>query len=149
MLSVQQHPAALVVPGLPALGGLIAAVVLSFLDLSGDALAIVWSVWGLIFVYCLSLIARWPGTHFVVTSQRLLLIRGLLTRDVVTIPLSRATQLSLRRSPLGRVLGYGQFILEGAEVRQAIKNVKYVPYPEQVYLEITGLIFKPYPDEDD
>ncbi len=141
VLSVRQHPAVLVAPTLAAGGGLIAAAVLSFLGLSGEALAITWSVWGLALVYWLSCLARWPASHFAVTNQRLLIVRGLLRRDVWTVPLSRATELGLRRSLSGRVLGYGQFILDGAEARQAIRSVNFMPYPEQLYLEITGLIF--------
>lgn len=149
VISVRQHPAVLFAPSLAAAGGLIAASVLSFLSLSGDALAITWSVWGLVVLYWLSWVARWPVSHFVVTSQRVLLVRGFLTRDIVTVPLSRAVELGLRRSFLGRVLGYGQFILYGAGVRQAIRNVNFVPYPEQIYLEVIGLIFRdPDPADD-
>ena len=142
VLSVRQHPAVLVAPSLAAGGGLIAAAVLSFLSLSGEALAITWSIWGLVLVYWLSCLARWPASYFAVTNQRLLIVRGLLRRDVWTVPLDRATQLGLRRSFSGRVLGYGQFILDGAEARQAIRSVSFMPYPEQLYLEITGLIFR-------
>ena len=60
VLSVRQHPAILVAPSLAVVGGLIAASVLSFQNLSGDALAIVWSTWGLVLLYWLSCLARWP-----------------------------------------------------------------------------------------
>jgi hypothetical protein len=39
------------------------------------------------------------------------------------------------------MLGYGEFILESAGQKQAIRDVKYVPYPEQLYLEISALVF--------
>ena len=65
-----------------------------------------------------------------------------------TVPLSRATQLGLRRSFWGRVFGYGQFVLDGAEARQAIRSVNFMPYPEQLYLEIIGLIFIARDDDD-
>ena len=141
VITVRQHPGVLFAPSLAAVGGLVAVVVLSFLSLSGAALAIIWSVWGLAFLYWLSCLARWSASHFAVTNQRLLIVRGLLRRDVWTVPLSRATQLGLRRSFWGRVLGYGQFVLDGAEARQAIRSVNFMPYPEQLYLEIIGLIF--------
>jgi membrane protein YdbS with pleckstrin-like domain len=142
VVAVRQHPAVIAAPSLAAAGGLLAAAVLSFLSLSGDALAIIWSAWGLVFVYWLSCLARWPVSYFIVTNQRLLIVRGLLRRDVWTVPLSRATQLGLRRSFFGRLLGYGQFILDGAEARQAIRTVNFMPYPELLYLEITSLIFR-------
>ena len=42
----------------------------------------------------------------------MLVVRGFLARDVVMLPMRFATVLRLRRSTLGRMLGYGQFILE-------------------------------------
>jgi Bacterial PH domain len=150
IISMRQHPAVLVAPSLAAIGGLIAASVLSFLNLSGGALGIIWSVWGLAFLYWLLCLARWPVSYFVVTSQRLLLLRGFLSRDVVTVPLSKATELGLRRWFFGRLLGYGHFTLYGTDPRQAIRHANFMPYPEQLYLEITGQIFKdPGSDDDD
>ena len=47
-----------------------------------------------------------------------------------------------QRSAMGQLLGYGEFILESAGQDQALRNVDYIPYPEQLYLEVCGLIFK-------
>jgi len=149
VITTLQHPAALVTPSLMAVGGLIAASVLSFLNLSGEALGIIWSLCGLTLPYWLLCLARYPVTYFVVTGQRLILVRGFMRRDIVTVPLSRAVELGLRRSLLGRLLGYGAFILYGAGARQAIRRVNFIPYPEQLYLEIIGLIFKDPGSGDD
>jgi membrane protein YdbS with pleckstrin-like domain len=149
VIAVRQHPAVLVAPTLAAVGGLIAASVLSFLNLSGAALGVIWAVCGLALLYWLLCLARWPVSYFAVTSQRLLLIRGFMSRDVITIPLSRATELALRRPGLGRLLGYGHFIVYGAGPRLAIRRANYMPYPEQLYIEVVGLIYKdPVADED-
>jgi hypothetical protein len=64
------------------------------------------------------------------------------------IPLTKVNDMSFQRSTLGRILGYGQFIVESAAQDQALKIVDYLPYPEQLYLEVCGLIFKGK-DEDD
>ena len=32
--------------------------------------------------------------------------------------------------------------MESAGQDQALRNVKFIPYPEQLYLEVCGLIFK-------
>jgi hypothetical protein len=147
VVTVRYHPAVLFVPSLAAFGGLIAAAVLSFLNLGADALAIVWSFWGLALLYWLLSIARYRVALFVVTSQRLLLITGFVTRDIQTVPLIKALQLGLRRSFMGRLLGYGRFVLDGADARYGIRNVNFLPYPEQLYLEVMGLIFKDPDDE--
>jgi Bacterial PH domain len=58
------------------------------------------------------------------------------------MPLSKVTDMSFQRSSLGRILGYGEFILESAGQEQALRVVDHLPYPEQLYLEVCGLIFK-------
>jgi hypothetical protein len=58
------------------------------------------------------------------------------------LPLSKVTDMSFQRTWTGRILGYGEFIVESAGQDQALRNVKFIPYPEQLYLEVCGLIFK-------
>jgi hypothetical protein len=43
---------------------------------------------------------------------------------------------------MGRLLGYGNFIVESAGQNQALRIVDHLPYPEQLYLEVCGLIFQ-------
>jgi len=54
---------------------------------------------------------------------------------------------------IGRLLGFGEFIIESAGSDQALQTVDHIPYPEQLYLEICGLIFpngeQASPDEPD
>ena len=85
---------------------------------------------------------EWSVTYFVVTSQRFVLATGILTRKVNMMPLAKVTDMTFQRSAMGRILGYGEFILESAGQDQALTNVDYLPYPEQLYLEVCGLIFK-------
>jgi uncharacterized membrane protein YdbT with pleckstrin-like domain len=101
-----------------------------------------------LFVRMIWKVIAWHGTFLVVTSQRILLVSGVLTRKVALIPLVKVTDMSLQRSSTGRLLGFGEFIIESAGQDQALRNVKFIPYPEQLYLEICGLIFRS-PDEPD
>ena len=54
------------------------------------------------------------------------------------MPLAKVTDMSFQRSASGRLLGYGEFG-ESAGQDQALTNVDYLPYPEQLYLEVCGL----------
>jgi len=54
--------------------------------------------------------------------------------------LDRVTGLTLRRTVLGRLLGYGTLIVTSPGQRRAFRKVRYLPYPEQLYLEISGLL---------
>jgi len=58
------------------------------------------------------------------------------------MPLVKVTDMSFRRDLRGQLLGYGEFVVESAGQDQALRNVNYLPYPEQLYLEVCGLVFK-------
>jgi hypothetical protein len=81
----------------------------------------------------------------------MLLTTGLLTRKVAMMPLAKVTDMSFQRSISGRMLGYGEFVLESAGQDQAFRVVSYLPYPEQLYLEVCSMIFptKDPPGDDD
>ena len=49
------------------------------------------------------------------------------------------------RSLGGRLFGYGEFIIESAGQDQALRNIPFIPYPEQLYVEVCKLLF---PDEE-
>jgi uncharacterized membrane protein YdbT with pleckstrin-like domain len=148
VITVHQHPAVLIRPIFEVLVGLAIAGWLTtvFAKNNGIAILIIWILWGLVFLRLAIKVFEWGETYFVVTSQRFILATGLLTRKVNMMPLSKVTDMSFQRSTMGRILGYGEFILESAGQDQALNKVDHLPYPEQLYLEVCGLIFK---DSDD
>jgi uncharacterized membrane protein YdbT with pleckstrin-like domain len=144
VITVHQHPAILIRPILEVLIGLAIAGWLSnsVANGNGTAILVIWILWGLVFLRLAWKVLEWAETYFVVTSQRFVLATGVITRKVNMMPLAKVTDMSFQRSPMGRILGYGEFILESAGQDQALSNVDYIPYPEQLYLEVCGLIFK-------
>jgi uncharacterized membrane protein YdbT with pleckstrin-like domain len=144
VITVRFHPAVLLRPVAEVLGGLALAMVLTLVLFSHNAIAllVIWLLWLVLVSRLLYKIYCWLEDYFVVTSQRLLLTTGLWTRTVNMMPLSKVTDMSFQRSMMGRVLGYGEFIVESAGQDQALRQVGHLPYPEQLYLEVCGLIFK-------
>ena len=110
--------------------------------LSGTVLLVVWLLWLVLLIRLLYAIYVWLEDYFVVTSQRLLVAKGVLTKSVNMMPLTKVTDMRFERSPWGRLLGYGTFIVESAGQDQALRKIDHLPYPEQLYLEVCGLIFK-------
>jgi hypothetical protein len=51
--------------------------------------------------------------------------------------------MSYNRSVLGRLLGYGEFVLESAGQDQALRTVSFLPHPDALYEEICLEIFGP------
>lgn len=151
VITVRKHPAVLEGPVTVAVLGLVAAVALSATVARHEstALAVVWIAWGLLVLRLLWKAANWAVEYFVVTSQRMILTSGVVTRKVAMMPLVKVTDMSFRRSLNGRLLGYGEFILESAGQDQALRTVDHVPYPEQLYLEICGLLFPAQDAGDD
>ena len=102
---------------------------------------VVWLGWLALFGRMIWKAINWAVTFFVVTSHRILLASGVLTRRVAMMPLTKVTDMSFQRSFSGRLLGYGEFIVESAGQDQALRNIDHIPYPEQLYLEVCGMLF--------
>lgn len=151
VITVRFHPAVLIRPVAEVLGGLALAGLLTttVAHKSGTALLVIWLLWLILVIRLLIKIYEWLEDYFVVTSQRLILATGILTRTVNMMPLTKVTDMSFRRSSMGRILGYGEFIVESAGQDQALRRVDHLPYPEQLYLEVCGLIFKDKGESDD
>ena len=78
---------------------------------------------------------------FVATDKRLILTYGLITQKVAMMPLTKVTDMSYNRSPLGRLLGYGSFVMESAGQDQALHTVGWVADPDHTYRVICAEIF--------
>jgi uncharacterized membrane protein YdbT with pleckstrin-like domain len=151
VITVRMHPATLITPVAQVLAGLVIAGLLSGSIAHGNNLVLdlIWLAWGLLLLRLIWKVANWSVDYFVVTSQRMLLTTGIIIRKVAMMPLTKVTDMSFQRTTLGRLLGYGEFIVESAGQDQALRNVKFLPYPEQLYLEVCGLIFPNKKDEGD
>lgn len=150
VISVHEHPAVLIGPIFLVLVGLALAGWLSNAATHGNSTAIlaIWAAWGVLLLWFGLKVWDWGVHHFVVTSQRLILVSGVILRRVNMVPLTKVTDMRFERSTWGRALGYGEFVVESAGQDQAMRNIRFIPYPEQLYLEVCGLIFKDRPDED-
>ena len=151
VITVRFHPAVLIRPVAEVLLGLALAGLLSTTVAHGNGIAmlIIWGLWLLLVGRLVYKIYVWLDEYFVVTSQRLLLATGVFTKRVNMMPLTKVTDMRFERSPSGRLLGYGKFVVESAGQEQALQTVDHLPYPEQLYLEVCRLIFKDKGDSDD
>jgi uncharacterized membrane protein YdbT with pleckstrin-like domain len=149
--TVRQHPAVLLPVGSQALAGLLVAGVLSatILRHTGLVLTVIWIAWAVLLLRLIWKAINWAVDYFVITTERLLLTTGLLTRKVAMMPLSKVTDMSFRRSFGGRLLGYGELIVESAGQNQALDRVEFIPYPEQLYLLVCGMLFPNSSEEDE
>jgi hypothetical protein len=86
-------------------------------------------------------IAEWSDRYFVLTNKRIVVIEGIVTTTVRSMPVARLTDMAYRRTGIGRALGYGLFDVESAGQDQALKIMNFVPNPEYTNLQISSLLF--------
>jgi uncharacterized membrane protein YdbT with pleckstrin-like domain len=143
-ITVRKHPAELAGPLILVSGGLVAAGELTRRSVRSK---IVWGAYLSVLLYFLQRVAAWKATYFTVTDMRMILVSGSVVRKVAMMPLAKVTDMSFQRSALGRLLGYGEFIVESADQKQPLRSINFLPYPEQLYLEVCGLLFPDAVDE--
>jgi uncharacterized membrane protein YgcG len=96
--------------------------------------SVIWLVWRLM---------NWRHEWFVATDKRFLLFYGFIRRRVAMMPLLKVTDMTFDRSLLGRLVGYGTFVLESAGNDQALSEIRYVPDADAHYRAICTQLFGP------
>ena len=120
-LEVHLHPHWITVAGPAALGLVlvaagVAAVVLTPSSQTGDVAQ--WVALGVVLVAGIWLVAvpflRRGTTHYVITSRRVMVRRGVLTRFGKDITLPKITDVSYEQTLLDRIVGAGTLRIESA-----------------------------------
>ena len=96
--------------------------------------ALGWLVWQVL---------NWRHDWFVATDKRFLLFYGFIRRKVAMMPLLKVTDMTYDRSLLGRIIGYGTFVLESAGHDQALSVINHVPDADTHYRAICTQLFGP------
>ena len=86
---------------------------------------------------------NWRRDWFVATDKRFLLFYGFIRRKVAMMPLLKVTDMTYDRSLLGRIVGYGTFVLESAGQEQALSDIDHVPDADANYQAICTQLFGP------
>ena len=74
-------------------------------------------------------ILDWRTEQIGITDSRLIRVHGIVTTTVDTVPLAEITDLSLRCTIPGRVLGYGSLTIETAGQNRALTRLAFLPSP--------------------
>ncbi len=132
-------------------GGTVACVVIGFAlviaiglvaPASAGALSnAAWWLWFAQVAYLLAILWQWRREWFIATDRRLLLTYGIITHKVAMMPMAKVTDMSFNRSVLGRMIGYGSFVMESAGQDQAMHRIDYIPEPDETYRAICHQIF--------
>jgi hypothetical protein len=85
----------------------------------------------------------WWYDRFALTNKRVMLVEGLVTRRVAMMPLARVTDMVYTQGVVGRSMNYGTFVLESAGQDQALREIKHLPRPRQIYLQVVEEMYEP------
>ncbi len=119
VLRVHPHWKTLVRPLLVAVLVVAAALVAEVLIPSGSAAAVERLVVAAVAILALMLwlmvpVLRWRTTMYELTTRRLRMRDGIVTRHGRDIPLARINDVSFAKGPLDRLLGSGRLVVESA-----------------------------------
>jgi membrane protein YdbS with pleckstrin-like domain len=158
VITAHQHWAKVAEPVASAVAGLVLVLALdSSLPASlGFVANVLWWAWFALVARAIWKVLERRHDWLVATDKRLILTYGLVTRKVAMMPLTKVTDMSYNRSLLGRLLGYGTFVMESAGQDQALHTVGWVADPDRTYRAMCAEIFgvdntvrEPDPDQHD
>jgi membrane protein YdbS with pleckstrin-like domain len=105
-------------------------------------------VWAVVLFWALWRLGDWYFDRFVLTSRRVMIVSGMIARNIAMMPLQRVTDMAYNQSPMGRLLNFGTFILESAGQEQALRVVRFLPDPRELYLLMVEEMYGPDPKAD-
>ncbi|HEX2771705.1 MAG TPA: PH domain-containing protein [Micromonosporaceae bacterium] len=135
--------------GVPILIGVLATFILGYLSgfLAGQQVGTLTTgavvVWLAVMAWVAWRFLEWHYDRFILTNKRVMLVNGIVTRRVAMMPLLRVTDMKYEQSPIARALNYGTFVLESAGQEQALREVKYLPNPNELYLRVVEEMYEP------
>lgn len=143
VVAQRQHWATVGQPVAMAVAGFFLALIAGFSAPArlGVLTDFAWKLWFILLANAVIRIVVWRCDWFLATDKRLLMMYGVINRRVAMMPLAKVTDMSFNRPLLGRVLGYGQFILESAGQQQALRRIDFIRDAKGTYLAIVGEIF--------
>lgn len=109
----------------------------------GGASTVVIILWLLAMLWVSVRVADWYFDRFILTNKRIMSVSGMVSRSVGMMPLLRVTDMKYEQSAMGRLFNYGDFILESAGQDQALREVKHLPNPNELYLRIVEEMYEP------
>jgi hypothetical protein len=77
---------------------------------------------------------------FVITNMRVFRVSGVISRRRATMPIDRILDITVDKTLLGRLCGFGHFVFESAAQDQGLKEIRYVGRPDERDLTIQRVV---------
>jgi hypothetical protein len=79
--------------------------------------------------------------YMVLTNKRLIVLEGIVNREVKSLPLGKLSDMIYQRTAMGHALGYGTFDLQAPGASVNLGRLKYVSKPDNTYLQVSHLLW--------
>lgn len=145
VMSMRTHAKALILPAvvlivLAAIGGFLTAIIPDS-DIDQWVVLAIWVVVAIgVVLWSVLPFIRWLTTQYTVTTKRVLLTSGIVTRTGRAIPLHRINDVTFEKQLLDRMLGCGTLVVSDA-TEQSGMRLTDVPRIEWVHRQLTDLVF--------
>jgi uncharacterized membrane protein YdbT with pleckstrin-like domain len=140
VLDLHPHWKVIVLPVVELLATLgLAGFLLAVVDDSVGRYAILGVAALLVLVFFVWPLLKWRTTHFVVTSERVVMRSGVLARSGRDIPLQRVNDVSFEHTFFERLLGCGTLVVESAGERGQV-TLGDIPKVEKVQRQVYALV---------
>lgn len=83
----------------------------------------------------------WGHNLIFFTGYRIIYVSGIFTRNIAMIPVGKVTDMGYLKTLPGQALNYGKFVIESAGQVQALREINFVPEPDDTYRYLQNLIF--------
>ena len=86
-------------------------------------------------------ILRYLNRYMVITNKRLIVLEGILNRQIKSLPLAKLSDMIYQRTAMGQALGYGTFDLQAPGASVNLGRLTYVRNPDHTYLQVSHLLW--------
>lgn len=107
--------------------------------MGGEVRGLAFVAFLLVSLYFVGKIAEWWIDEYVITNKRVIKIEGIVTRRISTIPIGKITDTSYLRTWLGRLLKYGDMVLDTPGQDKYLPMLNKLSRPDEVYKIIMSI----------
>jgi len=108
---------------------------------NGQWVLFIWLAWFVLLLRLVWKLFDWSVEYLFVTSDRIILISGILRRKIATIWLAQVTAIEIRHTVRGRRLGYAELVFHSPCPDAALLAFDYAPYPDVLAEELREVVF--------
>jgi hypothetical protein len=103
--------------------------------------AALWSAFGAYTFWAFLQGLRYLNRYMVITNKRLIVLEGILSRQIKSLPLGKLSDMIYQRTAMGQALGYGTFDLQAPGASVNLGRLTYVRNPDNTYLQVSHLLW--------